>query len=99
MMLRGSPPETAAHQIRVERAAAVNVFPYQCELCKGKSMSVLAQWVLSGEAEHDSANIAVSQTLQMLFAEIPTLPKSHGLYIEEFECKSESEWNKWYSNI
>jgi hypothetical protein len=39
-------------------------------LWRGNVLSrLLAQWVLSNEAEHDSAKHAVSQTLQTLFAE------------------------------
>lgn len=59
----------------------------------------LAQWVLSNEAEHDSAKSAVSHTLQTLFAEIATLLTARGSHIKEFECKTETEWNKQHSKV
>lgn len=49
---------------------------------------LLAQWLLSGEAEHDSAKSAVSQTLQTLLAEIATVLKPHGSYTVEFELEN-----------
>lgn len=73
---------------------------YQCGLYKGKTMLMwLVQWVLSNEAEHDCAKSAVSHTLQTLFAEIATLLTARGSHIEEFECKTETEWNKQSSKI
>ena len=89
-MLRSGSPESAAHQLCAEPAAAV-----QCGLYKGKTMLMwLVQWVLSNEAEHDCAKSAVSHTLQTLFAEIATLLTARGSHTEEFECKIETEWNK-----
>lgn len=71
-MPRGGTWEMAAHQICAEQAA-VAVYPYQCGLGRRKILSMpLAQWVLSKEAEHDSAEHAVSQTLQTLFSGIPS---------------------------
>lgn len=67
-MPRGGTWETATHQICAE-LAAVAARPYQCELWRGKILSMpLAQWELSNEAEHDRAKHAVSQTLQTLLA-------------------------------
>lgn len=37
---------------------------------RGDPVHAIRQWVLSNEAEHDSAKHAVSQTLQTLFAGI-----------------------------
>lgn len=59
----------------------------------------LAQWMLSNEAEHDCAKSAVSHTLKTLFAERATLLMARGSHIEEFECKTETEWNKQHSKI
>lgn len=64
---------------------------------EGKIVPMLsAQWRLSSEAKHDSAKSALSQTLQTLFAERPTVLMSHGPYMEEFEWKIETECNKRY---